>query len=145
MTKNKIDYTHKYECKVVDVFVKHEDSFLLLKRGENVLAYKNMWCVVSGFLDDKKTPKQKALQELKEEVGLKKDAVEKITNFREHVYVDDNINRKWIITPVLIEVNKKQIKLNDENKEYAWLSAEDFMQKETVPGLKNIFTKILNS
>ena len=87
MAKYKIDYTHKYECKVVDVFVKHKDSFLLLKRSEKVLAYKNMWCVISGFLDDKKTLEQKALQELKEEVGLKKDAVKKITNFKEYVYV----------------------------------------------------------
>jgi len=50
----RVDYTNSKIAPVLICFIKHKDKFLLLKRSDKVLAYKNLWSVLAGFIDDEK-------------------------------------------------------------------------------------------
>ena len=52
LTDGRIDYTHSSAAPVLICFVNYRDRFLLLKRSEKVSAYRGLWSVVAGFIDD---------------------------------------------------------------------------------------------
>ena len=66
------DYTNAKTAPVLVCFIKYGDKFLLLKQSDKVLAYKNLWSCLAGFLDDAQPTGDKIAEEIKEELGLEK-------------------------------------------------------------------------
>lgn len=130
----RIDYSHSITAPVVIVFVKHKDKILLLKRSKKVAAYQGKWSVVAGYLDEPKPLKQKVLEELNEEVGIKEDEVAGIKWGQSYKFRDDSINRLWLRFPVLIELKKKpDIVLSWEHTEFKWIKPEQIPDFDTPP------------
>ena len=65
----RIDYSNSKIAPVIKVFVKYSNKVLLLKRSDKVATYKNKWNTVAGYIDEIKPVKQKAMEELQEELG----------------------------------------------------------------------------
>ncbi len=140
--KNKIDYTHKYDCRVLVCWVKYKNKFLLLKRSDKVLAYKNMWSTLAGFLDDDKSLEEKIKEELREEIGLEEKDIIKISLGTVYEIVDEKINRKWITHPALCEINTPQVKLDWEHVDYRWITPDEIKNFDIVPNSLLAFEKI---
>ena len=140
----KTDYTNSKKAPVVACFVKHGDKFLLLKRSDKVLAYKNLWSSLAGFLDDSKSVREKAIEEITEEIGLKESDIVRLVEGPVYVFKDEAIGREWERHLVLVEVSNSNITLNWEHTEYKWVTPEEISQYETTPGLAADLEKVKN-
>ncbi len=140
----KTDYTHTKRAPVVICFVKHKDKFLLLKRSDKVLAYKNLWSSLAGFLDDSKTVKEKALEEITEELGLKESDIIRIVEGPVYTFTDKGLEREWERHLVLAEISNPNITLDWEHTEFKWINPKDISQYETTPGLAADLEKVKN-
>lgn len=133
----RIDYTHAKSAPVVVSFVRHKGKILLIKRSDKVAFYKRMWNSVSGYLDDMKPVKEKALEELEEELGIVKKDISSMKEGKTFRVVDKKINREWIIFTVLVELETiPEIRLEQENTRYIWIRPEELQAFDTVPGLE---------
>ncbi len=129
----RIDYTDAEEAPVITVFVKYKDEILLLKRSNEVGTYKEKWNTIAGYLDEVKPVKEKVLEELREEICVHEENIKSI-KFREPYHlVDNELNKKWLIHPVLVELkNKPDIKLDWEHTEYRWINPKELNNYDTI-------------
>ena len=131
----RIDYSDSDSAPVIIVFLKHGKKILLLKRSEKGLHYRGKWSVVAGFLDEIRPIKDKILEEVQEEVGIKEEDILKISIGEPYEFQDEEIDKTWIRCPALIEL-KEQIKpiLDWEHEEYRWIEMEELKDFDVVPG-----------
>ena len=91
-----------------------EDKILVVQRNPNMRLYPGYWNGISGFLDDQKSLKKKAYQEVEEETGL---SSKQILSFRLGTIFnqeESKYKKTWIVHPVLVEVSTSDIKLDWE-------------------------------
>ncbi len=141
----RIDYTDSDTAPVVLVFVKCGDRFLLLKRGDKVGVYKGRWNVVGGYLDEPKPVREKALVEVREELGIEEGDITSVRLGKSYVTLDKQIGRMWIVYPVLVELNSEpEIRLDWEHTEYRWIKPEELGDFDTVPDLGKGLESVLS-
>ncbi len=140
----KIDYTHSKKAPVLVCFIKYSNKFLLLKRSDKVLAYKNLWSALAGFLDDSKTVKEKVIEEITEELGLKASDIIRIAEGPTYIFADKELGREWERHLVLAEIANPDITLDWEHRDFKWISPEDIAQYEVTPGLAADLEKVKN-
>ncbi|KXA97648.1 hypothetical protein AKJ38_00635 [candidate division MSBL1 archaeon SCGC-AAA259I14] len=138
----RVDYSDADKAPTVITFLKHENKFLLLKRSDKVRTYKNKWCVVAGYLDELKPVGEKALEEVKEETGIREDEISEIYSGESFMFEDEN--KTWISHPVLMELKEKpDVVLDWEHTEYKWVKERDldkYISYHFLRGLKNLQT-----
>ncbi len=140
----RINYSKSKIAPVITVFVKYGDRILLLKRSDRVSTYRGKWNTVAGYLDEVKPIEEKVFEELKEEVGIDRDLVSSIRIGKVYEFYDDKIDRKWIITPVLVELKElPKIRLNEEHTEYRWIRFDEIENFDTVPNLSESLKRVL--
>lgn len=66
----RIDYSHLDKAPVLTCIVKFQDKIILLKRSDRVRTYQGKWNTVAGYLDELKPIREKALEVVKEELGI---------------------------------------------------------------------------
>lgn len=132
----RIDYSKSDVAPVITVFVRHKDKILLLKRSDRVKTYKGKWNTVAGYIDEMKPIKEKVLEELREEIGIDENVISRIKFGKPYEFEDKNINKSWIVLPVLVELNKEvEIRLDWEHTEHKWIKKEELVNFDTVPNL----------
>lgn len=140
----RIDYSNSNEAPVITIFVKFKDKILLLKRSDKVRTYKLKWNTIAGYLDEIKPIKEKVLEELREEIGIKEENISSILFGKSYELKDKEINKTWIVHPVLVELkNKIEIKLDWEHTEYKWVHPDEIKNFNIVTGLEETLEKIL--
>jgi len=140
----RIDYSHSSKSAVVDILVRYNNKFLLLKRSNKVSNYSEKWNVISGYFDELKPVEQKALEELEEETGIKKADILSVNDKGVYEFKDDNIGKTWIVHRVLVDLkNKPEIKLDWEHTEYKWIKPEELKNFDIIPDIKDLFQKLL--
>lgn len=140
----RIDYSTSETAPVITVFVKYKNKILLLKRSDKVLTYKGKWNTVAGYLDDMKPIKEKALEELSEEIGVKKDIISNIDIRETFKFKDQDLNKTWIVTPVLVMLSYlPQIKLDREHTEFRWIKPEEIIDFDCVPMIAKSLKKVI--
>lgn len=138
----RINYTDSVMAPIVLVFVKYRGKFLLVKRSKKVLHYNEMWNAVSGYMDELKPLRKKAIEEIKQELGIKEVDIGAVTVGKSYSYEDKEIDKIWLICPVMVSLSKRPtIKLDYENSEYRWIAPEEITQFNTPPGLKETFAE----
>ena len=93
----RINYSNSNKAPVLMCFVKYKDEILILKRSDKVRVYKNKWNGVGGYLDDDKTVKEKALEEINEELGINKKDVLNIKTGEPYELNDKDVKKTWFI------------------------------------------------
>ncbi len=142
----RIDYSGSGRAPVLNCFVKYEDKILLFKRSNKVRAYKGLWNTVAGYLDDFHPLEEKARAELQEEIGITADFIEQIKIGAPYEFKDKNIEKTWIIFPVVAELNKKPvIKLDWEHTEYQWINPTDLKKFDIIPSLEKTLARVIDS
>ena len=138
----RIDYTNSEIAPVLVCFVKYQDKFLLMKRSDKVLAYKNLWSSLAGFIDDEKSIEDKIIEEIIEELGLEKENIVRIAKGEIYTYKDAKIGRDWVRYLYVAEISTPNIKLDWEHTDYKWISPEEIKNYETTPGFAEDFAKV---
>ena len=134
----RVDYTTSHEAPVLSIFIVFKDELLILKRSQKVLAYKGKWNVVGGYIDEEVELQDKVLEELREELNIKKDIIQNI-KFGKPKTVRDK-DRLWHVHPVLVQLkNKPKIELDFEHTEFKWIKKESLKDFDTVPGIEKEF------
>ena len=142
----RINYKKSDVALVVTVFVKRGDKILLLKRSDKVGTYKGKWNAVAGYIDEFKSIKEKILEELEEEIGISENDISSIKIGQPYEFVDEKINKKWIVVPALVELaDDVSIKLNWEHVEYRWVKREEIKSYDVVPNLEESLNRVWNA
>ena len=130
--------------KIVTSFITSNEKFLLLKRSEKVKSMKSLWAGISGIIEKNEEPLHRAKIEIFEELGIKEEEVKLLkTAERIRVVSPQYKNHEWEIFPFLFEANNPEIKLNWENSEYKWISADELDNYKTVPNLEKVLLSLL--
>jgi len=132
----RIDYSSSNIAPVITVFLKYKDKILLLKRSKQVRTYQCKWNTVAGYLDELKPIREKVLEEIQEELGISKDSILSIRIGKLYEFTDGEVNKSWIIYPVLVELKSKpDIELDWEHTEYKWIKPEELKEFDIVSNL----------
>ena len=140
----RVNYSKSKIAPIINVFIKYKDKILLLKRSDKVLAYKEKWNSLGGFLDELKSIKEKVLEELREELKINKNLIKSIKLAKPYKLFDKSIRRTWLIFPALVELNKMpKIKLDWEHTDFKWIYPEDIKKFDVVLKLDVSLNKVL--
>lgn len=119
------DYTHAPEAPIVMCTVLCEDEILILKRGYGLADAEGYWSTINGFIDEPKSVKEFACQEIREETGVKL----KLDNIRVgKPYRLNNPKEKRVynVFPCLAKLKSKpKIILNKEHTGFAWINRSE--------------------
>lgn len=141
----KIDYRRLKTAAVVTVFVRQARTkkILLLQRSDQVGTYAGLWNTVAGYLDDEKSPEEKARIELHEELNLDPTRFRFIKEGPVFEFKDPVLNRSWIVHPLLFETDQEEVTLNWEHVAYQWANQEELMKYPMTPQLDESLGRVL--
>lgn len=129
--------------KVVTSFIQFEGKILILKRSEKVKAHQQMWAGISGYLEKKENPINRAIIEIKEETGLSKNDIDLIKASEPLGIPDRDLDILWIVYPHLFKTSRKEINIDWEHTEYKWINPKTLSNHITVPALTESLQMVL--
>lgn len=130
---------------VVTAILKKNEKILILRRGNKVRTYKGRWAGVSGYLEKNEEPIERAIKEIEEETGLKRNEISFIRKIKPVHFLDEKENVEWKVHPFLFETTKDEIKIDWEHIDYKWINVEDIDKYDTVPKLKETVNLLMKS
>ena len=134
----RIDYSGSSEALVLDCYVLREGELLILRRANPIAGSSSHWHVVSGYLDDECTVRQKVVEELSEETGVTQICSMQATDPYMHVDV-----KTWTVYPVAVRIAAgTDIRLNEEHTEFAWIHPVE-IGNYLLPQVCAAFTKLM--
>jgi len=139
-----MDFTNARWAPVVNCVVKYNDKILVVKRSESLNLYPGYYNGISGFLDDRKSLKEKVLEELNEELGIDSTQVESIKQGEIFDQEAPEYKKTWIVHPVLVKVKTNKIKLDWEASEYKWVNTDDIKNLKLLPGFNLVLERVNN-
>ncbi|APW97527.1 initiation factor 2B [Halobiforma lacisalsi AJ5] len=132
---------------VVTAFLRHRGRLLLLRRSDAVGTYTGAWGGVSGFAEG--NPDEQVRVEIREETGLEDDDVSFVRSGRPVEFVDEDLEREWVVHPYLFDVGSDdpEIDLSEEHDEYTWHPPTAALEGvgealETVPELWTAYERV---
>ena len=137
-----VDYTNIRWAPVINCVLKYKNKVLLLQRSETLNFYPGFWNGVSGFLDDNKSLEEKVVEELKEELGLKKSEIKNMKSGEVFDQDEPKYTKTWIVHPVLVEVKTEKIKLDWESRNCKWVSFKEAVMMKLLPGFDKVLEKL---
>ncbi len=125
---------------VVSAFLRNRGRFLVLRRSDRVGSFRGRWSAVSGYIEGRESPRARALQEIREETGLKR------ARFR--TTAEPLMTRlgttAFVVHPFLFDVDSRRVRLDWENLEYRWIARDELPMLETVPRLRDVLQRLLH-
>ncbi|OGZ32774.1 MAG: hypothetical protein A3I88_02240 [Candidatus Portnoybacteria bacterium RIFCSPLOWO2_12_FULL_39_9] len=139
-----VDYSKMRWAPVINCVVKYRDKILIVQRSAKLNFYPNYWNGISGFLDDKRTLKEKVRDELKEEAGIDKKDIILIRLGK--IFHQDELKYKktWIVHPVLVKVKTDKIKLDWESRSHKWIKIKEAKNFNLLPGFDKVLKNLFN-
>ena len=135
-----IDYTNIRWAPVINCVVKYKGKILIVQRSKKLNFYPEYWNGISGFLDDKRSLKEKVADEIKEELGM--DKIKRIKLGEIFDQEEPKYKKTWIVHPVLVEVDADNIKLDWEAQDYKWVTLKEVMKFKLLPGFDIVLKKL---
>lgn len=137
-----VDFTHARYAPVINCVLKFQNKILLVQRSRKLNFYPGYWNGVSGFLDDKKTIKQKIEEELKEELGMGGKNIGKIKMGEIFHQEEKKYRKTWIVHPILVEAKTDKVKLDWEAEDYRWMKIGEVKNMKLMPGFDQVLKKL---
>ena len=132
------DYSKRKYAPVVNVVVWHRGKILLVKRNRKMRFYPGYWNGVSGFLDDGKSVRAKAKEELSEELGVKPKDIASMRFGKMLRQPEPRYHKVWVVSPVLVRLRHSRVKLDWEAERCAWVSPSSAYRYKLLPGFKKV-------
>ena len=105
---------------------------------------KGLWAAISGIIEGKEEPLERAKTEIFEEVGLTKDSIVLLKAVPQmQISSPQYENHQWVVFPFLFSVKEPKIKLNWEHSEYRWVDSNEISKYQTVPTLDKVLASLL--
>ncbi len=123
------------KVKIATAFLTSKGLILILKRSSNVRTMRNKWAGISGYIELESSI-DAAQREIEEETGIKRDRVRLVAEGNMIEVIDDENKVIWEVYPFLFDTDDTNIRLDKEHDEYRWIKAEDIINYETVPRLR---------
>ncbi len=145
LSDGRIDYTHSSAAPILICFVFYTDKLLLLQRSQEVHAYRGLWSVVAGFIDDERqTLSEKVFEELIEELGVDSTLIQSLSFAEPYQYTDADLGKTWIRYPIRVYLkHEPAITLDWEHTEYRWVVPTELSLFQTAPGLAQSLERAL--
>ncbi|MCR4279895.1 MAG: HD domain-containing protein [Candidatus Komeilibacteria bacterium] len=140
----RVDYTNMKLAPVINCLVTYQGKILLVQRSETLNFYPGLWNGISGFLDDSKSPRQKAYEELAEELSIKAESVVEMKVGASFRVSDDTMDKIWDVHPILVEIDSDEIHLDREAQAYDWFTPAQALAKGLVPGFDRVIKSFFN-
>jgi len=128
---------------VVTSFLEHDGKILILRRSDKVRTMKHKWADTSGYIEEDETALECALNEIQEEVGLKKEDVKLVRAGEPLEVPDKEQDILWIVHPHLFKTSNTNIRLDWEHEQYRWIEPEDIAKYDTVLMLREALLRCL--
>lgn len=141
---DQVDYTHARWAPVINCVVKHKNKILLVQRSKDLNLYPGYWNGVSGFLDDRRSLKQKVQDELQEELGIPKNKIISIKRGEIFDQEAPKYKKSWIVHPILVEITTDKIKLDWEAENYRWVAFSELEKLNLLPGFGQVIGRIMD-
>lgn len=139
-----IDYTNTRWAPVINCVLQYKNKILILKRSDKLSFYPGRWNGLSGFLDDKRSLREKVLEEIGEEVGIKKTDIISIKPGQIFDQEEPKHKKTWIVHPVLVKIKTDKIKTDWEAQDYRWIIPADTKKYKLMPGFDLVLKKVFN-
>ena len=125
---------------VVSVFLRNRGRLLLVQRGDRVGSFPGRWSAVSGYLERDEDPRDRAVQEVREETGIRD------TRFRAagRPVVARDGPTAYVVHPFLFDVPSRRLQLDWENVTHRWIRSSEIDGFDTVPRLRDVMTSALH-
>ncbi len=133
------DYTHVREAPVINSVIECAGEILLVRRSDKLGFYPGLWSGITGFLDDEKNPENKLKEEIWEELGIASDKLGPIESAPPFETEDARYSKTWTVYPLRAVLSTKEVKLNWEAEEYAWILPEKIYEYNLMPGYDKVF------
>lgn len=124
---------------VVTSVLWNRGRILIVRRSDAVGSFRGRWSAISGFIEGREEPKARALQEIREETGLRGVPLRAagrpiLARDRGTIYV---------VYPFRFDAPTRRIRLDWENVAHRWIRPEEIDRLETVPRLKDVVASVL--
>jgi translation initiation factor 2B subunit (eIF-2B alpha/beta/delta family)/ADP-ribose pyrophosphatase YjhB (NUDIX family) len=127
---------------VVTCFLRNRAEVLLARRSDQVGSYPGLWAGVSGYAEDGPTNAvHDAWRELREETSAPGAT---LVRSGTPVEVRDG-DMEWTVHPFLFDVPTRDVSPNEELAEVEWVSPTAMLDRETVPGLWDVYMEVAPS
>jgi 8-oxo-dGTP pyrophosphatase MutT (NUDIX family) len=131
--------------RIVTLFLFHEGRVLTLLRSQGVTTLRGRWAGISGKLERGETPRQAALREMEEEVGVPSGDVRLRADGDAVEIRDERRGLLWIVHPVLGTLSRPPaLRLDWEHTAYRWVLPRDLSCLRVVPGLERSLDELLS-
>ena len=138
-----IDYTNIRRAPVINCVVRNGDKILIVKRNAESKFYPSYWNGISGFLDDDKTPSERAKIEIREETGIGEEDIVSVREGETFEQEESKYDKTWIIHPVLVDVSTSEVALDWEAEACEWVSPEEVSKFNFIPGFDRVLRALL--
>lgn len=135
---DQVDFTNVRWTPVVNCVVQFKNKILLVQRSKGMRLYPGYWNGISGFLDDRKSLKEKVEEELREELGISKKNITSITLGGIFDQEAKKYKKTWIVHAVKVVVSTDQITLDWEAEKYQWIRPKDALSQKLLPGFEEV-------
>ena len=124
---------------VVSAFLRSRGRFLVVRRSEKVGTFQGRWSAVSGYVEGGEDPRDRALQEIREETRI---AHARFVAAGRPV-VTRHGSTAFVVHPYLFDVGTRKVTLDWENVEFRWIAPDELAGLETVPRLDAVLSSAL--
>lgn len=134
--------------RIITLFVYRKGRVLLLLRSRAVRTLRSHWAGLSGRIEEGETPRDAALREMEEEVGLFRGEVQVRIEGDAIEIPDHSSDILWVVHPILGTPSGPaghdlHLRLDWEHVGYTWVFPEDMTKYRTVPGLPETLGRLL--
>lgn len=131
---------------IVTAFIRdvRTDKVLLLRRSNRVRTMRGKWSGVSGIIEGKEKPLNRAKTEIFEEAGITKSKIKLIRSADGiRIKSPQYRNHEWVVSAFLFEADSPPVRLNWENSDYRWVKIAEMGKYETVPDLYRVMSCLI--
>lgn len=133
----------KKRISVVTSFLEHGGKILILRRSDKVRTMRKKWAGISGYIEEDETALERALKEIREEVGIERKDLQLMKAAEPLEVPDPERDTLWIVHPHLFSTSSTEIRLDWEHDQYRWIKPDDIAEYETVLMLRETLLRCL--
>lgn len=126
---------------VVSAIVRNRGRILIVRRSAAVGSFRGRWSAISGFLEGRESPRQRAIREVREETGLRSLT---LRGTGPQMFARDEATI-FVVHPFLFDAPKRRVRLDWENVEYRWIRPPELGRYKTVPQLPDVVHAVLRN
>ena len=126
--------------RVVSAVLRNRGRILIVRRSLEVGSFLGHWSVVSGHLEGREDPADRARREIREETHVRYP----VLRAESPPLLARHESTMYVVHPFLFDVPSRRVRLDWENMDSRWIRPKDLRRFKTVPRLADVVSTVLN-